>query len=106
MILITKTYDIVTYESAENGESAESGFVFEDVEYSFRELVDMIERGGFTNSSCYPPKGDTREWLSNEPDTDYVTGDVETESIHYSDKNKPRAAKYWTKAFRAANIIK
>ena len=104
MILITKTYQIITEESAENGEFAESGFIFESVEYSFREIVDLLKDNGGTMSS-YPSKGSIYDWLCGNPDIDYITGNQEMTSIHYSYNNPSRNAKYWTKALRAAGFI-
>jgi hypothetical protein len=52
MILVNITYQVVTPESAEHGEDAESGFVTENAEYGFRELVKRL-REEFTNPSCY-----------------------------------------------------
>ena len=97
MIRISNTYEIVTPESAENGEAAEQGFVFEDVGYTFRELVRLMEEFPNLFSSLPYTIG---TWLSSEPDPDYQTGAEETESIHYSHVNKPRSAKYWAKALR------
>jgi hypothetical protein len=106
MILINATYDTVSHKSAEHGESADSGFLWTNAQYTFKELVDLIERGYFNNCSCYPATGDTREWLTNEPCEDYATGETTTESIHYSKDNLPRSEKYWRKAFVAAGLIK
>jgi hypothetical protein len=93
-------------ESAEHGETEDSGMEFENVPFSFRELVDMIISDGLTNSSCYPAKGDIFEWLSNDGREDYRTAETETISIHYSRDNKPRSAKYWRMAFVVAGVIK
>lgn len=104
MILVSKTYDIVTEESAEYGDIAESGFVFENSEYGFRELVRLMRN--FPNPSCYPTMGEIHCWLSSDPSQDYFTGDVETESIHYSKDNPQRNAKYWRWAMRAVGVAR
>jgi hypothetical protein len=100
-ILVNITFEIVTEESAENGETAESGFLAENSEYTFRELVETL-RDKFTNASCWPVSASVNTWFTNDPDTDFRTRDVETESIHYSRDNPPKNAKYWEKAIRAA----
>lgn len=100
-ILVNITYEIVTEESAENGEAEESGFLAENSEYTFRELVDAL-REKFTNASCRSVSADVNTWFTREPDTDMYSGDVETESIHYSRDNPPKNAKYWEWAIRAA----
>lgn len=103
-ILISKTYEIVTPESAENGEAEERGFEFEDVAYTFKELVD--EMRNYIHPSSMPMSGNTREWLSTEAEQDYQDGSYTTYSLHCSHKNTPRQAKYWVKALRASGFLK
>lgn len=105
MLLVSKTYSQVTPESSEDGDFSDTGFIFEDEEHSFRELVDLMREHG--EPSCYPASGETYEWLSSGWDTtDYSTGEQEQTSIHYSRNNPPRNARYWRLAMRAAGIIK
>lgn len=104
MILISRTFDVVTPESAEDGESAESGFITESEAVTFRELVSLMR--DYPNPSCYPPSGDSGEWLSSHPETDYRDASETTESLHYSRENPPRRLKYWRKAMVAAGIIR
>jgi hypothetical protein len=106
MILLSKTFETYTPESIENGEAEETGFVFQDEPYTFKELVRLIRMEGFTAASCSPASGSPNEWLSGESEPDYQTGEETIYSLHYSHRNAPRAAKYWTAAFKAANIIK
>lgn len=102
MLLLSKTYETVTYESAEIGDAEERGFVFEDESFTFREVVDMLKGG---TSSAYPAEGDTRECVvHNEVHADYRTGARTSESIHYSRANPRRNAKYWRMAFKAAGL--
>lgn len=103
MILINKTFEIVTHESAQHGEAAESGFVFESQPYTFRELVREMEN--FPQCSCSPASGNTYEWLSSYAEQNYRTGEYSSESIHFSRANPPRLAKYWRKAMSAAGIL-
>lgn len=104
MLLISKTYSEVTPESAENGELSDTGFVFKDEPFSFRELVDEL-RNYSCMSSC-PSDGATSEWASTHMETvDYTTGTDREESLHFSRKNPARAGKYWAKALRAAGLI-
>lgn len=104
MIIICRTFDIVTPESAESGESADSGFLAESESVTFRELVSLMR--AHPNPSCHPPSGETCEWLSTYPSQDYRDCIETTESLHYCRKNPPRMAKYWRKAMRAAGIIR
>lgn len=104
MILVSKTFEIATEESAQDGEAAERGFVFEDCPFTFREPVREME--GFPECSCSPASGDTGEWLTSYAEQDFRTGAWESESIHFSRSNPARVAKYWHKAMKAAGILK
>jgi hypothetical protein len=104
MITISKTYEIVTPESAESGDVQDSGFITEAENITFRELVSLMQE--FPCPSCSPASGDVYEWLSSYPETDFRTGEEETQSLHYSRENAPCKAKYWRKAMIAAGIIK
>jgi hypothetical protein len=106
MILLSKTFETYTPESIENGEAEETGFVFQDEPYTFKEMVRLIQYEGFHAASCSPASGSPDEWLSGESEPDYQTGEETIYSLHYSHRNAPRAAKYWAAAFKAAKIIK
>jgi|SRR5690554_5710718 len=100
MIILSQTYEIVTQESVECGEAAESGFDWQDIPYTFRETVDLIRDGGFIHPSC---SHGVPSWLSTEPNQDYHTGDYESKSLHPA--NDVRSQRYWEKACKAARII-
>lgn len=104
MLLISKTYFTMSPESADNGVCEDTGFVFENEEYSFRELVEAMRE--YNSCSCLPSSGAVYEWLSNNPEIEYQTGEEITESIHFSKENHVRKQKYWAKAMYAAGIIK
>ena len=106
MILISKTYQTFTPDSIEAGEAEETGYLFEDEPFTFRELLREITWQGFRNPSSSPATGNPREWLDTEPEPDYQTGEETVYSLHFSHNNPDRAAKYWKAAFRAANLIK
>lgn len=79
--------------------------LFEHVSYTFRELVELMRE--HTQSSDWPPNGNTTEWYSTGFSVDdYRTGKESETSIHYSRQNKPNKAKYWRKAAIVAGIIK
>jgi hypothetical protein len=44
MILVDKTFEIVTHESAEHGEIEDAGFSSVNESMTFRELVDALKR--------------------------------------------------------------
>jgi hypothetical protein len=103
-IKISVTYEIVTEESAEDGEVADSGFEFENADYGFRELVDYIQSEGFTNPSS---SHGVPRWITTEVIQDrafFEDGEHRTLSIHPG--KDARSQKYWAKACKAAGVIK
>jgi hypothetical protein len=106
MILISRTYETWTDDDLEAGDTDNRGFEFTDEPVTFRELVDMIGREGFFRPSCRPATGSTFEWLETEPETDYRTGEQTTFALHFSNNNKPAAAKYWRATFNAHNLTR
>lgn len=100
-ILVSRTFEIVSHESAALGDAEERGFDFEAQPYTFRELVDLMRE--HPEASEYPCAVATpRTWFSTYPEEDYSTGDHTTHSIHFSRENKPCVAKYWNRAFQFA----
>lgn len=92
---INITYEVVTEESAEQGEASERGFLVEQQDCGFRELLDTIKYSGFNqpDSSCGIPR-----WLSDYPEQNYTDGSWTTKTIHPArDKQSQR---YWEKAMR------
>lgn len=90
-------------ESAEDGDECDSGFLSENEEVSFRELVNLMQE--FPNPSCSPASGETWEWLTSYPETDFRSGEETTESLHFSRENSPSLGKYWKRAMQMAGII-
>jgi hypothetical protein len=104
MILISRTYEVVTPESAEFGESDDAGFICQSEPVTFRELVDLMRAHPVPSS--YPCGGTRWDWLSSYSETNYRDASERTESLHY-DKDNPRFKdKYWRKAMMAAGIIR
>lgn len=95
MIKISKTYEIVTEESAEYGDAEERGFEWEGVRYTFRDLIDEMEK--YSESSGDPTFG--RFWLTSEAEEDYCTGEYTSYSLHYDHDQPERNWKYWVKAW-------
>lgn len=106
MLLINKTYEVVTPESAEDGEISESGFDQEDAPYTFRELVSAMRC--HYEPSCWPVgnSAPAHVWFTSGADIDFVDGSETRTSIHFSRSNPARKARYWIKAARAAGIVK
>lgn len=100
-ILISKTFDEITPESAEDSDFSDSGFITEREEVTFRELVDLMSEHPIP--SCSPDNGDTNTCYSTEYYvTDYHDLTQRQESIHYHKDNTPNAAKYWRLARKIA----
>ena len=101
MLQLSMTYETVTPESAEHGEADDSGFVFEPCDCSARELARYTTHDGFTVRSC---SHGVPRWLSTDPETDYMTGETETRSIHPgTDK---QSQKVWARVLRIVGVIK
>lgn len=103
-IILSQTYEVVTQESAEHGEVADSGTDWEGVAHSFRETVDLIRDGGFCNPSC---SHGVPRWLTSEVIQDaafFEDGESRTLSLHPG--SDARSLRYWEKACRAAGVIK
>lgn len=84
--LVSETYALITPESAEHGDYEETGFEFESVEYTFRELYEYIKSEGYTF------EGDS---LYVYPYTiDYATCTDKTTLLHIKTRNK-REARYY-----------
>jgi hypothetical protein len=92
MIMLSKTYQVSTYESAEDGDYAEQGFEFEREPFSFRELVQALDDYAEPSDSSIG----SRTWVSSYPETDYRTGAETIYSLHFVGPESKR--KYWIKA--------
>ena len=70
MLMLSKTYQVATYESAEDGECAEDGFEFEREPFGFRELMQALDDYDHPSDSHIGP----RTWVSTAPEIDWRTG--------------------------------
>lgn len=78
IIRYAETYEIITPESAEYGEPEERGFIDENLESDYEDMVDLLEG---TEPSEMPPS--PRSWYTKyEVDYDYETGARENRSYH------------------------
>jgi hypothetical protein len=97
-IIVSKTFEIVTPESAEYGDAEERGFEFADVSYTENELERELSRGGYMYlSSSGKPNSST--WITTHEEVeDYGDGSTITYSLHYSNENgnDPEAEKVWS----------
>ena len=73
------TFEIVTEESAQDGEAAESGFISENVSLSCA-VADV--KSTFTNT-CDGGSADYGDrWITVNNGMDYITGECESRSLH------------------------
>jgi len=89
MLKFNVTYEIVTPESAENGEAEETGFIAQDV--SFREAFDMVRETRTSlcdgvvciegSDSCI----DHARWFTVTNGMEFETGAHESRSLHVPD---------------------
>lgn len=102
MILINKTMEIITEESAEHGEAAEQWMEYENAEFTVRELIRELKG---LEPSQYPITNPENVWFKSYGEIDYITGEYENYSLHYSRDNKPSSIKYWIAAIKAAGFM-
>ena len=84
---VSKTYDIVTEESASQGDTAESGFVFESRLMGLRQVLEEINSLGYYNN--FQPKDLSQSLYGVYAETDMYSGDETTEALHID--GSPRA---------------
>lgn len=81
--LVSRFYDIVTPESAKDGDIAESGEVYTNQVMDVRQTV--AELGEMMDTSSWPIRFPTEAecvWACSEPAQDYRTGEYRSESVH------------------------
>jgi hypothetical protein len=104
MLMINEIEEHVYFGPDDEVNYEESAFLNRDTPVEFRELVRYLE--DFRVPSSWPMRGTTAEWMTTSPSIDYETGAQVTRSLHYSNRNHPRKAKYWRKALILAGILK
>lgn len=108
-IKVSEHYSIVTPQSAAHGEHAETGTLDTGALYTFKELVDYIERIGFIHASMYPIRSAddaALAWIETDGDESYHTGARTYRTLHLDRDQHPRYAKYWHKALKLAGVIR
>lgn len=104
MILIHRTYEIISEESAAIGEVEAAGFISENEAVTFIELIKLLK--SHFECSNYPTDSDINTWFISNGDADYITGNYENTGLHYSRDNSPSNEKYWEKAVRYVHKVK
>ncbi len=95
-ILVSRCFSEITSESAENGDTSDTGFVYESEPFTFSELVREISQGGFVRESL-------TEWLCTGYHTeDYRTGTEREETLHFARENPAHLRKWFELALKFA----
>ncbi len=105
-IIVSKTFELVTPESAEHGDSEDTGFIFEDQEYTFSELLSELQNEGYMHLSN-SGEIDENTWITSEhtQDRDYFEKGHETRySLHLSSDSHSRYLKYWKAALKTVAL--
>jgi len=89
IFLVSKTYEIITPESAENGDAEERGFKYQDEEMTVEDILREIDYNGFTmlsSSWIENHKNSTEQnhtWINTvDPDKNYTTGEDTFYGLH------------------------
>jgi len=101
MLLINKTCEIITEESAENGEAEEQWLDYKNEEFTIREIAKGIKGLEPSQSPITDPR---YVWFTSYGGMDCITGEYENYSLHYSRDNPSRNLKHWISAIKAAGF--
>ncbi len=82
-INISVTYQVISPESAENGDFEDQGFTLEPLEVSQYELRECIKEYGFKPRE----DNDLTRWWEADPFTEWVTGRETTYNLHVNSIN-------------------
>lgn len=107
VLLIETVYDPLPDNDLECEDTWDEGVPFmTERRCSFRELVSLIEDGGYTSPSSFPVQSPGRsDWLTvPDDDVDFRTGERVQRSLHLSMAASPQQVRYWAKAWRAAGV--
>ncbi len=79
LFLVAKTFDVITEESASEGDFAETGYVYEETRMTLKEVLDEVNSlGSFETNGC----GDSLSLYGVDPDIDYYDGSETRECLH------------------------
>ncbi|MCE4547844.1 MULTISPECIES: hypothetical protein [Caballeronia] len=92
-----QTYEVVTDDSAEQGEAEETGFDWQDEPHTFSELVHRLRRDYI---GAVPQRGCS--CITADGDREYVDGSTRNISLHPGNE---RAKRWLPKALKAAGLV-
>ena len=95
---VSRTYSVVSPESASRGDFEDMGFVYQNKILSFRDLIDEIDSLGYWHASDSRGLIGKHVWIEQaDSDTDYENGHERVESLHFdnlTDRQFSRLVKY------------
>ena len=83
--IVSKTFEVVTQESAEQGDADSRGFEYHDEPMDRSDVVRELRRGGYIEPSASFLSG--LRWVSTEAEQDYSDGSYTTYSLHIKNSN-------------------
>ncbi|MFW6855339.1 hypothetical protein ACODYM_29030 [Burkholderia gladioli] len=102
LMRFSQTFEVITDESAEDGDVAESGFDWQDIDETFRDLVRRLETDYCGAEPSDYPSANPR-WITSYGERDVRTGEFRNISLHPAND---RARRWWPVALRAAGVLK
>lgn len=106
-VLLTECYEIITPESAADGDAAERGLITEREPVSVRDAIEKLRECSALSTSPIRSVGDCRfVWAETDGDTNYRTGAVERRSIHLRAWNGGElSARQMARMLRAGGLV-
>lgn len=107
LVFVETVYRPLPENDVDCGDTWDEGEPFvSEGQHSFRELVRLIQDGGYTCPSSFPVQSPGRsDWLTAPDDeVDFRTGERVQRSLHLSMTATPRQVRYWAKAWQAAGV--
>jgi hypothetical protein len=105
--LLSKTYAVITPESAEAGDYSDRGFEFQDREVNAREAVRAFRE--CSELSVWPanPQNCAGTWANTEAQQDYLTGGSTEYAYHLTRVDgSPVSSRTLFRLYRAAGLTK
>ena len=87
---VSKTYDVVTPESASRGDTAENDFVYESRPMTLKQVLEEVQSLGYCEN-FQPGSGSQSLYGVDPSDVDYSTGAETREALHIDGSDRAMA---------------
>tara|TARA_R110002167_G_C12521553_1_gene638246 strand:- start:487 stop:795 length:309 start_codon:yes stop_codon:yes gene_type:complete len=101
-MLISKTYETWNQDDIEHGDTDKKGFIYQDENYSFKDLLDELKDECYLDLCCSDINQCNSITYYGSPN--YVSGEVENLTLHFNGTDRQK--KYWIKALKIHLEIK